>query len=94
MKITVHIPNPRADALDRIAAKKFAGNRSAAVDAALDSLFAEHGELPGTPHEDAWARAQAVIELLKPEGAIAAFDGVLATAAQARAAVVGEGRPA
>lgn len=70
MKISVSIPTPRAQALERIAIKAFAGNRSAAVDAALDPLFREHGEFP--EQEDAHdlalvmqafhARREAIVE--------------------------------
>ncbi len=81
MKVTIHIPDARAEALDRVAAKAFGGNRSAAIDAALDPLLEHHGELPGSPTERALEKARAVIDLVKPERAAEIFERELAAAA-------------
>lgn len=81
MKFTIHIPDARAAALDRVATKAFAGNRSAAIDAAIDPLLERHGELPGSPTEQALEKARAVIELVSPARAAEIFDRELAAAA-------------
>lgn len=49
MKITIHLPDAILEALDRIASREFASNRSAAAVAALLPFLKAYGEHPDDP---------------------------------------------
>lgn len=75
--LTISIEDERATALDRVAAKAYNGNRSAAVDAALDPLLEKFGELPGAKSARVRTKAELVREVLGDDVAEAEFDRLI-----------------
>lgn len=82
MKVTVHIPDERAAALDRVADRAFGGNRSAAVDSAIEPLLRDHGELPGSPEHRLREKLDAALAALGSEEMEKVVDEILAAAAE------------
>jgi hypothetical protein len=88
--LTISIEDERAAALDRVAAKAYNGNRSAAVDAAIDPLLEKFGELPGAKSARVRTKADLVMEILGDDVAEAEFDRLIRGGAREAASAGGK----